>query len=277
MTTSKITVIKPSISYLNRIKDLWKSREVFYSLLAMEYKVRYRQTYLGLAWAILQPVIAMAIFTITFGYVAKFSSKGLPYSLFALSGLVVWYYMFNSIQYGSMTVLDSADLIRQVSFPRIYFPLSIIISKLLDFMIAFAFFAIYAAFLHPIYLGPELFLAPIYCIFGVLLISGFTVGLAALCANFKDVKFLIPYLTQILFFSTPIVYVIPDYIFKKYPMVVWLNPFTIWIMGFRQSLFSGQNYNHIQSLSALFVWMIFSILFGYLYFFKIEKNLSDRI
>lgn len=255
---------------------LWDSREVLARLLLMEYQVRYRQTALGILWAVFQPVFAMGLFTFTFGHVAKFSSGNLPYPVFALTGLVVWYYFSNCLLHGGTSVVESAELVRQAAFPRVFFPLSVVLSKGVDAALAFLFLALFAAIYFPIALTPHLLLVPAYFFFGCLCTLGMTMVLSAVAVQFRDVKFLLPYLTQVLFFATPIVYVIPRSILEKAPWILWANPLSIWIHGFRQSLYPvGAAHGH--PLLALALWAAALSTVGYLVFSRFERSFADTI
>ena len=242
----------------------------------LEQKVRYRQTYLGFLWVILQPALAMFIFTITFGRVARFSSEDLPYSVFSLTGLVLWYFFANSIQQGATSIVESADLIRHVSFPRIFFPFSIVLSKMVDLLVSCLFFLAYSALVFPIKMTFALFTIPLYMTFGLALTLFAAVIVSGVCAQFRDIRYLVPYFLQVLFFATPVAYVIPKSILDSYPLTAYLNPCSLWIMGIRHALF-GQEFQHGFNLFILFFWVLGISLLGGFYFFRVDRFFADEL
>ena len=203
---------------------MFRDRELLYFLVWKEIKVRYKQTALGVAWVILQPLLGMLLFTLLFGRVAKLPSDGLPYPVFYFASLLSWTYFSNSVIAASNSVIGNTALVTKVYFPRILLPASVVIAALLD--LAIASLILFGLLLyHQIPLTPGLFLLPL--ILTLLLVFTLGVGqlFAALNVNYRDIKHALPFFMQLWMFASPVVYPV-SMVPEEYHWLVSLNPVT---------------------------------------------------
>jgi lipopolysaccharide transport system permease protein len=256
------------------LKELWAYRELLYFLIWRDLKARYKQTVFGAAWAIVQPLFAMIIFTLFFGRVVKVSSNGIPYSIFAYAGLLPWTYFTNAVSQGSNSLIGSSHLITKVYFPRLIIPGAAVIGGLVDSGIAFAV-------LLPLMFYHRLF-PPIIGFFTVLLFYLLTTGLAlgvslwltALNVRYRDIRNAVPVLLQLWMFATPVVYPL-DLVPARYRWVVALNPMAGIVEAFRSVLVSRPI-----DLQALFPSVLFTamlIVTGLFYFRRVERTFADLV
>lgn len=205
-SSSLTTVIKPTKGWVSlRLRDIWEYRELLYFLTWRDIKVRYKQTALGALWAIIQPFFTMVVFSLFFGRLAKIPSDGVPYPLFAYAALVPWTFFANGLSQSSNSLVGSANLITKVYFPRLIIPVSSVISGLIDFAIAFTVF-IGMAIYYGIYPTMSVILLPFLLLLGLITALGAGLWLSALNVKFRDVRYIIPFLTQFWLFATPIAY-----------------------------------------------------------------------
>src|SRR5262249_17999681 len=211
--------------------ELWGFRDVAVQIAARDVKVRYRQTVLGAAWAILQPVGTMVVFTIFFGHLAHLSSEGSPYALFSLSGLVPWTYFSTAVQLGSDSLVTNSVLVSKVYFPRIFIPAGVIAAGLVDFTIAFVILLVIT-----LAWGTSLSLAlvavPLLAAIAVCAALGVSAGLSALNVRYRDVHYVVPFAIQLWLFATPIAYP-ASLLSHSWRIVAAINPMTGVVEGFR--------------------------------------------
>jgi lipopolysaccharide transport system permease protein len=220
--------------------ELWRYRELLYFLGWRDIKVRYRQTLLGVAWAVIQPLLTMVIFTFFFGRLARVPSDGIPYALFAYAGLLPWMFFANAVGTASNSLINSAHLITKVYFPRVLIPASALAAPALDFAIAFVilagmvgWYAVQGTAPLP---GWGLLLLPIVLANLILAALGVGIGLSALNAHYRDIRHVVPFLIQVWMFATPVIYpasLVPE----RYRWVLALNPMTGILEAFRSALF----------------------------------------
>ncbi len=254
--------------------ELWVFRELLYALTLREVRVRYKQTFLGAAWAILQPTALTIIFTLIFGLILKVNSGTVPYPIFAYSALLPWTFFSTAITFGSMSVVNNSGLVTKVYFPREILPLSAVGAAFFDFIMAsiviiplFVIFKIVPSIMI-VYL---LILVPSLLIFTI----GVVMFLSAINVLFRDVKFIIPLLLQVWFYLTPIIYS-QNQIPQKYQIYFLLNPLTAQIESFRKILVLGETPNTMHILySVLFSLVIF--ITGYSFFKIKERVFADVI
>lgn len=258
-----------------RIIDLWKYRELFYFLVLRDLKLRYKQTQLGFLWAVIQPLITMVVFSFIFGTIAKIQSNGIPYPLFVFTGLVFWNLFSRSIITTTDSIVSNRNLIEKVAFPRIILPISSVFVNLVDFGVSLfiiIFLVIYYQY-YPNILG--LFFLPLTIAFVILIAIGIGCILSVLNVKYRDIRFIVPYILQIILLLTPIVY--PSTITKNSLQLFFLvNPLSGLITTTRNALFSP---NLIEYFS-FYVSVIFSILIfilGINYFKSKEKWFADNI
>jgi lipopolysaccharide transport system permease protein len=255
-------------------RELWRFRDVAFQIAARDVKVRYRQTILGAAWAILQPVGTMVVFTIFFGHLAHLSSEGSSYELFSLSGLVPWTYFSTSVMLGSDSLVTNAPLVSKVYFPRIFIPAGVVAAGLVDLTMAFAILLVIV-----VASGSSLSLAilavPLLAAITVAAALGVSAGLSAVNVRYRDVRYVIPFVTQLWLFSTPIAY--PSTLLHHgWRIVAAINPMTGVVEGFRWAVLGKPSAPWtligVSAASALVL-----LLLGLLYFDRVERRFADII
>jgi lipopolysaccharide transport system permease protein len=237
-TFQPVTVIEPTRGLASlQLRAVWQYRELLFFLAWRDIKVRYKQTALGVAWVVLQPLLSTVVFTLLFGGLLKVPSSGTPYALFALTALVPWQYFAGSMSRVGTSLVSSAHLITKVYFPRLIIPLSGVISTLVDFAVGFTVLIVQLAVyrtpltLHVLWL-------PAFLLLAIVTALGFGLWLAALNVRYRDVNYLMPFLLQIWMYMTPVVYgstLIPE----RFRFLLALNPMTGVVEGFRWALLSG--------------------------------------
>lgn len=265
---------KLKITMLTYLKELYLYRELLWVLTVRELKVRYKQTFLGIAWAIVQPLALMMIFTLVFSYFTSVNSEGIPYPIFSYVALLPWTFFQTAIQFGSMSIVNNSGLVTKVWFPREILPLSSLLAALIDFSVAGILLVFLLAYYHtPITLQLLwiVLLIPIQMVIsaGVVLIS------SALVVLFRDLKFIIPLALQVLFYATPVIYsinVIPDRFFK----LILANPLTGLIDSYRKIFLFGQPPNFYHLISSVVGGFIL-LIFGYWLYKRVDKRFADII
>jgi lipopolysaccharide transport system permease protein len=255
------------------LESLKKYRDLFYFLAWRKIKVQYAQTVLGLSWAILQPLIQMIIFTIVFGKVAKVFSDDIPYFLFSSVAIIPWTYMSQAMTESSQSLVEGQGMLGKVYFPRLLFPATPVISRLLDFVISCLILVIIIIY-YQVPLSVNLLLLPLFVVLMMSVPFGAGVWLSAMAIRFRDVKHLMPFAIRMLIYSAPIVYSASS-ISDKYRFIYSLNPIVSVIEGFRSCLLgTAMEWQFI--LPGLFTNLII-IITGLLYFNRMEKVFSDVI
>jgi lipopolysaccharide transport system permease protein len=256
------------------VGELWKYRELLFFLAWRDIKVRYKQAALGAAWAVLQPLLNMIVFTVFFGRLVGVPSNGAPYPLFVYSALVLWTYFSGVVGQAGQSLLGNTSLITKVYFPRVFMPVSNAVSGLLDFSIGLGFLFVLMIY-YRIQPGWNLILAPVF----LLGLMAFTIGasliLSATVVRFRDMKYTVPFLIQLGLFITPVIYptsLIP----KRFQAFAALNPLSGIVEGFRASLFPGTKLDPIVTGVSLTL-CVFVLFWGYLYFRRAERFFADII
>ena len=268
-------LISPSKGLLSlNLKEVWTYRELLGILAWRDVSVRYKQSMVGIGWAIIQPLMTMIIFTIVFGNFAKLPSDGLPYPIFAYCALLPWNYFARSLGDSSDSLVGSSHLITKVYFPRLVLPLSRVFAGLVDFSIGFVIL-IGMMFWYGISPTIGLLLLPLFLLIAMIAALGGGLWLTALNVKYRDVKFVVPFVIQFLMYASPVAYstsIIPE----RWQWVYGLNPMVGVIEGFRWALLGRA----VPNFSMLFVPMviIFIILVSGLYYFKtMEKTFADIV
>lgn len=278
MKTPHHTLIAPSKGWsFIKLHELWIFRELFYFLAWRDVKVRYKQTILGIVWVILQPLVSMAIFTLFFGRLAQIPSDGVPYSLFALTGLVPWLFFTNGVNNASQSVVSEANLIKKVYFPRLIVPTATIAAAFCDFLFSFAFLFLVLPF-YDIYPTTRFLFFPILTFFMIITALGISYWLSAFNVLFRDIKYTIPFLMQIWMFMTPIVYpssLLPE----SWRFLFSLNPMVGIVEGFRWIILGNILQESFLSSHLVISFCVGALLFvtGALYFRKIETTFADVV
>jgi lipopolysaccharide transport system permease protein len=268
-------IIKPRKGWeLIDFKELKIYRDLFYFLVARDIKVRYTQTIMGGLWAIIQPFFSMVVFTLFFGKLAKVPSDGVPYPVFNFSAMVVWTYFANAVTNSGNSLVQNANLISKVYFPRLIIPLTPILAGLLDFSIAFVVLIGMMVYFH-IHCTMMIFVLPVLIILMMLTAGGVGMFLTALNAEYRDIKYTIPFLVQLWMFASPIVYpasMVPE----KYRLIYALNPMVGVIEGFR-SVLLGTIPFPVQMLLISTLVSITLFIIGLCYFKQTERYFADII
>lgn len=254
--------------------ELWHFRELLMALSAREIKIRYKQTLLGAAWAILQPLSLTLIFTLVFGIILKVDSGGVPYPVFAYSALVPWTFFSNSVTFGSLSVVNNGNLVTKVYFPREILPLSSIGAALFDFLMAGLVFLL-ILFFYRVAVNINFLFIFIIIPSIVLITSGISFFLSAVNVMFRDIRFVIPLLLQIWLYVTPVIYSTSQ-IPQKYQPLFKLNPLVSIIENFRQVTIYGNLPNLLEiGFNLVLSFLIF--ILGYWFFKSKEKIFADVI
>ncbi|MBI4685885.1 MAG: ABC transporter permease [Nitrospirae bacterium] len=256
-------------------RELWKFRELLYTLAFRDIKVKYKQTALGALWAILQPFLTMIVFSVLFGTLAKVPSDGIPYPIFVYAGLLPWNYFSAALSSSGNSLVASSNLITKVYFPRIIIPASASLSGLLDFFIAFIILIGMMFFYHFTPSASGVLMIPILIFLTFLIAVGCGLWLSALNVEYRDFQYVTPFLVQIWMFVTPVIY--PITLFpEKYRWFLSLNPMAGIIEAFRSATLGHQSVNwNLLLISAGIGVLIF--VTGLLYFRKVERLFADVI
>ena len=275
MEAKPYLIIKPKKGWqLIDFKEIIAYRDLFYFLVVRDIKVRYKQTVLGGLWAIIQPFLMMIVFTIFFGNLAKVPSDGIPYPIFNYSALVAWTYFANSITNSGNSLIQNTALISKVYFPRLITPLAPTLAFLLDFVIAFVILIGMMVY-YGIYPTVMVVFLPILVILMMFSASGVGMFLAALNAQYRDIRYTLTFLVQLWMFASPVVYPV-SMLPEKYHLIYAINPMTGVIEGFRSALLGTTAFpTQIILVSTLTSIIIF--IAGALYFKQTERYFADVI
>lgn len=273
MTTSP-TIITPSRGWpALRLKELWDYRELLYFLVWRDVKVRYKQTAFGVAWAVLQPLLAMFVFSLFFGRLARMDSDGVPYPVFNLAGLVPWTFFVFGLTEAANSLVASRHLITKVYFPRLAVPLAPVIAGLIDLAIAFVLLLVVMRW-YGIAPGMRTFLLLPLLLLAFATALGAGLWLAALNVQYRDVRYVLPFLTQLWLFATPVVY--PSSLVPAHWRAVYgLNPMVGVVDGFRWALLGGPAPG--ATIVASSIAALALAITGALYFRRMERRLADIV
>jgi lipopolysaccharide transport system permease protein len=267
-------IIKPRKGWQPlQLRELWLHRDLFALLVWRDIQIRYKQTALGGLWAILQPLIGMFIFGSLFNRVAEIQSEEVPYSLFIFAGLVPWTFFQNSVGMSSNSLVGNENMIRKIYFPRVLVPLSQIIALGLDMLISLCFMAVLMLY-YGWSVSPALGLLPILLVGSCIAAAGLGLTLSALNVYYRDVKYIVPFLVQMMFFLTPVLYPL-SFVPKTYHAVLGLNPMAGIVLGFRSALLGSPIPWQIVGLSFGVNILLFTV--GMVFFRRMERTFADVI
>lgn len=270
-----LLVLRPSRGWQQLgLKDLWQYRELLYFLCWRDIKVRYKQTALGIAWAILQPLMTMVLFSLFFGKLAKMPSDGIPYPLFVLTALVPWMFFSNGVTQSAGSLVENASLLKKVYFPRLAVPIASIIAGCVDFVCSFALLIIMMLFYGIVPSAAVLWL-PFFLALACIASLGVGLWLSALNVQFRDVRYVIPFLMQLWMFATPIAY--PSSLLSEPLRTLYgLNPMVGVVEGFRWVLLgTATSPGPMVLVSAVASLVV--LITGAFYFRRMEVTFSDRV
>lgn len=259
-------------------KELRRYRDLFYFLIARDVKVLYKQTILGFGWAIIRPVLSMIIFTVIFGNLAEIGSDGVPYAIFNFAALVPWLYFSSAMSAAALSLVGNSDMLTKVYFPRLAFPVTAVIAKLVDFFISLVLVFLLMAWFHIVPTAKVLYLPLL-----IVLLIAFTIGvglwLAALAVQYRDVKHALPFLTQVMMYAAPVVWPV-SLITERFGLagrlVFGLYPMVGIIEGFRSSLLDTGPMPWALLGIGTFVTIVL-LISGLAYFRRMEAVFADVV
>jgi lipopolysaccharide transport system permease protein len=255
-------------------REVWRYRELFYFFAWREVRLRYKQTVLGAAWAIIQPLFAMVVFTVLFGGFAKMPTDGIPHPIFYYSALVPWMYFSGTLGYAGNSLVSNASLLTKVYFPRVALPASSVLSGLVDFCVASVVLVAMMTY-YGVRPSWRLLMWPVLVAPLAVLALGVGMLLAALNVRYRDIKHAMPFVTQLWLFATPIIYpvsIVPE----RFRLVLALNPLTGLMEGFRASILPDRHLDwHLLGMSLALTLGIFAV--GAIYFRRTERSFADVI
>jgi lipopolysaccharide transport system permease protein len=270
-----VTIVKPSKGWISlKLDELWEYRELLYFLIWRDVKVRYKQTVLGAAWAIIQPFFTMVVFSLFFGKLAKMPSDGMPYPIFAYAALVPWMFFASGLNNSSNSLVGSASLIKKVYFPRLLVPISSIIPGLIDFFLAFAVL-LGMMFFYRIWPTVNIIWLPFLLLLAFITALGVGLWLSALNVQFRDVRYTVPFLIQFWLFASPIAY--PSSLLSEpWRTLYGINPMAGVVEGFRWALLGTDTApGPIVIVSSVVSLMLLTS--GAFYFRRMEKTFADVV
>jgi lipopolysaccharide transport system permease protein len=275
MSSPQVVVIKPSKGWVSlNLRSLWEYRELLYFLTWRDIKVRYKQTALGAAWAILQPMATMLIFSLFFGRLVKVPSDGIPYPIFAFAALVPWTFFANGLNQSSNSLIASANLLKKVYFPRLAIPIATVLAGVDDFILAFVVLLLLIAYYR---ITPTINIVWLPLFLALAFITSLGVGLwmSALNVKYRDVRYVVPFLIQIWLFATPVAY--PSSLLSQpWRTIYGLNPMVGVVEGFRWALL-GTNTAPGLMVVASSVAALLILITGAFYFRYMEKTFADVV
>lgn len=270
----KITIIKPKgrFQFIN-FKEIWEYRELFWTFVVRDIKVRYKQTFIGGLWAILQPLTTMIVFSFFFGTIMNISSDGVPYPIFSYSGLILWVYFTSAVSAASGSLIGSANLITKVYFPRIIIPLAATMTGLVDYLISASLLGVLLIYFKIV---PSLY---ILFILGIAILtwalaSGIGLWLSAINVKYRDIRYAVPFFIQLMLFLTPVIY--PISIAPNFKNLLILNPMTGLIETHRALILGLNNFSFTPLIISIAITFIIFIS-GAIYFKSVEKYFTDII
>lgn len=270
-----ITIYEATHGFMSlRLDDLWHYRELLYFLTWRDIKIRYKQTALGVAWAVLQPLITMVIFSVIFGQLANLPSEGIPYPVFSFAALLPWRLFAGALQRAGTSLVTNSNLITKVYFPRLVMPLSAVAAGLLDFAIAFLVLLGLMLY-YKITLTWMILTIPLFVLLSVLTALAVSLWLSALNVQYRDVQYMIPFLIEAWMYASPVAYsagLVPTGIWR---IIYGLNPMAGVIQGFRWALLGASPPDQLMGISVIMVVLIF--VSGLYYFRRMEKTFADVV
>jgi lipopolysaccharide transport system permease protein len=267
--------IKPTKGWVSlKLAELWKYRELLYFLIWRDIKVRYKQTALGAAWAIIQPFMTMVVFSLFFGKLAKVPSDGIPYPIFSFAALVPWTFFSNGLIQSANSLVGSANLIKKIYFPRLSIPIATVLSGIVDFLLSFTVLLGMMLY-YGITPTVKVFYLPLFLLLALVTALGVGLWLSAINVQFRDVRYVLPFLTQFWLFATPIANS-SSLLSEPWRTIYGINPMVGVVEGFRWALLNTNTApGPIVAISAMTALII--LITGAFYFRRMEKTFADVV
>jgi lipopolysaccharide transport system permease protein len=270
-----VTLIRPSRGWRDLdLREIWESRELLFFLIWRDVKVRYKQTALGAAWAIVNPVLTMIVFSIFFGGLAGIPSDGVPYPIFSLAALVPWTFFASGLTLAANSMVGDQSLITKIYFPRLTIPMAAVLSNLVDVALSFLVLLGLMRF-YRISLVVQLMWLPLFVFFALVATLGVGLWLAALNVRYRDIRYITPYLIQVWLFVTPVVYP-SSLLAEPWRTVYMINPLAGVVEGFRWTLL-GTSAPPALAMMVSALCAVVIAASGALYFRRVEKSFADII
>ena len=255
--------------------DLWRYRELFYILAWRDVAVQYKQTIMGVLWAVIRPLLTMLIFVVVFGNIAKLPSEGVPYPVFVFAAMLPWTFFATAFASAGNSLIGNASLISKVYFPRLIIPAASIIVAAVDFMISFSVLIV-LMFWYRYFPTWQMLTLPLFLLLGFFAAFGAGLFIASLNVKYRDFKFIIPFVVQLGLYISPVAFsttLVPE----KYQLLYYMNPMVAVIDGFRWAISGGQTaFNPVELMISVVVVTLLCIS-GAIYFRKTEKTFADVI
>ena len=275
--------IKPTKGWVSlKLDELWKYRELLYFFTWRDLKIRYKQTVLGASWAVIQPFLTMVVFSLFFGRLAKIPSEGVPYPLFSYAALVPWTFFANGITQGANVLVNNSDMIRKIYFPRLTMPIATVFAGLVDFVLAFIVllgmilvYHILPSANYDAEITLKVLWLPLFLLLALVTTLGVAFWLSAMNAQFRDVRYIVPFLVQVWLFLTPIAYP-STLVDMPWRLLFGLNPMAGVVEGFRWALLGTDTTPGPLIIVSAVTALIFLIT-GAFYFRKMERVMADVI
>lgn len=269
-----LVVIEPTQAWSGiHLRDLWAFRELLYFLTWRDVKVRYKQTELGVAWAIIQPLLTMLIFSLFFGRLAGVPSDNVPYPVFAYAGLLAWTFFANAITNSGNSLVGNANLITKVYFPRMMIPGAAVAAGLVDFAIALIILVV-LMFYYRVMVTWNVLMFPVLVVLTTLLALGMGMWLSGLNVKYRDVRFALPFMVQLWMFVSPVIYP-ASFLPEQYRWLLWFNPMSGIIEGYRSALF-GLPFHWAALASSTAITLALLVYSAYS-FHRMEKSFADIV
>lgn len=270
-----VTIIQPSHGWVSlKLYELWEYRELLYFLTWRDIKVRYKQTLLGAAWAIIQPFFTMVVFSLFFGRLARIPSDGIPYPIFSYAALVPWTFFANALNQSSNSLVGGANLIKKVYFPRLTIPIAAVLSGVVDFILAFIVLLGMMLF-YGIVPTKHVIWLPFFLLLALTTALGVGLWLSAMNVQFRDVRYTVPFLTQFWLFATPIAYP-SSLLAEPWRTLYGINPMVGVVEGFRWALLGTDTAPGPIIVVSSFVACTL-LVSGAFYFRRMEKTFADVV
>jgi lipopolysaccharide transport system permease protein len=269
-----VTITSQKKWALPDVRELWSFRELLWILVTRDIKIRYKQTAIGILWALLQPLLTMVVFSVIFGKLGNLPSDSVPYPVFVMTALLPWQLFTKALTQGSASMVTMGGMMGKIYFPRLIAPLSSVLSGAVDFVIALAILVAMMVW-YGVWPGWEILLAPLFVLLGLASALAVALWLSAINAKYRDVQQAMPFLTQIWMFITPVIYptsMIP----QGWKWLFVLNPMVSVIDGFRWSLL-GVRPPDMSSLLISSLSVLVLLVTGLIYFARFEKNFVDSL